>query len=137
IPLAVHNDANLAALGEYTFGIGAGSRLFVYVMIGTGLGMGVVSEGQLFIGAHGGAGPILLPYGYESLLRDRPAPLVRQVGPMTARQLLTPDLPPRCATPDLPGACVPTASPTRPQAVPRSRRRPPSTGTRSGPRPRE
>ncbi|MFE3686347.1 ROK family protein [Streptomyces sp. NPDC059095] len=63
IPLAVHNDANLAALGEYTFGIGAGSRLFVYVMIGTGLGMGVVSEGQLFIGAHGGAGEIgFLPW---------------------------------------------------------------------------
>ncbi|MFI1171082.1 ROK family protein [Streptomyces melanogenes] len=63
MPLAVHNDANLAALGEYTFGVGAGSRLFVYVMIGTGLGMGVVSEGQLFTGAHGGAGEIgFLPW---------------------------------------------------------------------------
>ncbi|MEU9099857.1 ROK family transcriptional regulator [Streptomyces sp. NPDC048361] len=62
-PLTVHNDANLAALGEYTFGIGAGSRLFVYVMIGTGLGMGVVSEGRLFTGAHGGAGEIgFLPW---------------------------------------------------------------------------
>lgn len=58
VPLAVHNDANLAALGEYTFGVGAGSRLFVYVMIGTGLGMGVVSEGRLFTGAHGAAGEI-------------------------------------------------------------------------------
>lgn len=58
LPLAVHNDANLAALGEYTVGVGAGSRLFVYVMIGTGLGMGVVSEGRLFTGAHGGAGEI-------------------------------------------------------------------------------
>ncbi|MEU1075736.1 MULTISPECIES: ROK family protein [unclassified Streptomyces] len=63
MPLAVHNDANLAALGEYTFGVGAGSRLFVYVLIGTGLGMGVVSEGQLFTGAHGGAGEIgFLPW---------------------------------------------------------------------------
>lgn len=63
MPLAVHNDANLAALGEYTFGVGAGSRLFVYVMIGTGLGMGVVSEGRLFTGAHGGAGEIgFLPW---------------------------------------------------------------------------
>ncbi|NEA58148.1 ROK family protein [Streptomyces sp. SID13666] len=58
VPLAVHNDANLAALGEYTFGVGAGSKLFVYVMIGTGLGMGVVSEGRLFTGAHGAAGEI-------------------------------------------------------------------------------
>ncbi|MGH4033843.1 ROK family protein [Actinomycetota bacterium Odt1-20B] len=64
VPLEVHNDANLAALGEYAFGVGAGSRLFAYIMIGTGLGMGVVSAGRLFTGAHGGAGEIgLLPWG--------------------------------------------------------------------------
>ena len=63
VPLEVHNDANLAALGEYTFGVGAGSRLFAYIMIGTGLGMGVVSEGRLFTGACGGAGEIgFLPW---------------------------------------------------------------------------
>ncbi|MCX4904684.1 ROK family protein [Streptomyces sp. NBC_00878] len=63
IPLEIHNDANLAALGEYTYGIGAGSRLFVYLLIGTGLGMGVVSEGRLFTGAHGLAGEIgFLPW---------------------------------------------------------------------------
>ncbi|MEZ0093228.1 ROK family protein [Streptacidiphilus sp. EB129] len=56
--LSVHNDANLAALGEYAFGAGAGSRLFVYVLIGTGLGMGVVADGELFRGAHGAAGEI-------------------------------------------------------------------------------
>jgi predicted NBD/HSP70 family sugar kinase len=58
IPLEIHNDANLAALGEYTYGVGAGSRLFTYILIGTGLGMGVVSEGRLFTGARGGAGEI-------------------------------------------------------------------------------
>ncbi|KJY47180.1 ROK family transcriptional regulator [Streptomyces sp. A1547] len=63
LPVAVQNDANLAALGEYTYGVGAGSRLFVYVMIGTGLGMGIVNEGRLFTGAHGGAGEIgFLPW---------------------------------------------------------------------------
>ncbi|MFD8735288.1 ROK family protein [Streptomyces sp. NPDC059618] len=63
VPLEVHNDANLAALGEYTYGVGAGSRLFAYIMIGTGLGMGVVSGGRLFTGAHGGAGEIgFLPW---------------------------------------------------------------------------
>lgn len=56
--LSVHNDANLAALGEYTFGAGRGSRLFVYVLVGTGLGMGVVADGRLFTGAHGAAGEI-------------------------------------------------------------------------------
>lgn len=45
LPLSVHNDANLAALGEYTSGIGAGSRLFAYLLVGTGLGVGVVSGG--------------------------------------------------------------------------------------------
>ncbi|MGW1895073.1 ROK family protein [Streptomyces sp. NPDC002004] len=75
VPVAVHNDANLAALGEYTFGAGAGSRLFVYVLIGTGLGMGVVSEGRLFTGAHGGAGEIgFLPWG------DRPRPDTARAG---------------------------------------------------------
>lgn len=63
IPLEIHNDANLAALGEYTYGVGAGSRLFTYILIGTGLGMGVVSEGRLFTGARGGAGEIgFLPW---------------------------------------------------------------------------
>ncbi|WP_432019192.1 ROK family protein [Streptomyces sp. 1222.5] len=63
VPLEVHNDANLAALGEYTYGVGEGSRLFAYILIGTGLGMGVVSEGRLFTGAHGLAGEIgFLPW---------------------------------------------------------------------------
>jgi predicted NBD/HSP70 family sugar kinase len=63
IPLEIHNDANLAALGEYTYGVGAGSRLFTYILIGTGLGMGVVSDGRLFTGARGGAGEIgFLPW---------------------------------------------------------------------------
>lgn len=56
--LSMHNDANLAALGEYSFGVGRGSRLFVYVLIGTGLGVGIVSRGELFTGAHGAAGEI-------------------------------------------------------------------------------
>ncbi|WP_035795021.1 ROK family transcriptional regulator [Kitasatospora mediocidica] len=56
--ISVHNDANLAALGEYARGAGVGSRLFVYLLIGTGLGMGVVSGGRLQKGAHGAAGEI-------------------------------------------------------------------------------
>jgi len=58
IPLTVHNDANLAALGEYAAGAAVGSRLFLYLLIGTGLGMGVVADGELFRGAHGAAGEI-------------------------------------------------------------------------------
>ncbi|HEX4788557.1 MAG TPA: ROK family transcriptional regulator, partial [Actinospica sp.] len=43
VELSVHNDANLAALGEHDLGAGRGSRLFVYVLIGTGLGVGIVA----------------------------------------------------------------------------------------------
>lgn len=56
--LTLHNDANLAAIGEYACGAGKDSRLFVYILIGTGLGMGVVADGELFRGAHGAAGEI-------------------------------------------------------------------------------
>ena len=65
VELSVHNDANLAALGEYDLGAGRGSRLFVYVLIGTGLGVGIVAGGQLFTGAHGAAGEVgFLPVSF-------------------------------------------------------------------------
>lgn len=56
--VAVANDANLAAVGEYTYGAGASSRLFVYLLVGTGLGVGVVKDGELLTGAHGAAGEL-------------------------------------------------------------------------------
>ncbi|MYV98989.1 ROK family transcriptional regulator, partial [Streptomyces sp. SID3343] len=52
------NDANLAALGEYHSGAGVDCPLFVYITVGTGLGMGIVAEGRLFPGAAGAAGEI-------------------------------------------------------------------------------
>ena len=62
--LEVLNDANLAALGEHAAGAGRDRRLFVYLLIGTGLGSGIVVDGKLFPGAHGAAGEIgYLPYG--------------------------------------------------------------------------
>ena len=61
--LSVHNDANLAALGEYAFGAGQGCPLLVYLMVGTGIGAGIVVDGKLFPGAHGAAGEVgYLPY---------------------------------------------------------------------------
>jgi predicted NBD/HSP70 family sugar kinase len=61
--LSVHNDANLAALGEYAFGAGQGCPLLVYLMVGTGIGAGIVVDGKLFPGANGAAGEVgYLPY---------------------------------------------------------------------------
>ncbi|MCX4906576.1 ROK family transcriptional regulator [Streptomyces sp. NBC_00878] len=56
--ITVGNDANLAALGEYSFGAGEGSQVLAYLLIGTGLGVGVVKDGELLPGAHGAAGEI-------------------------------------------------------------------------------
>ena len=75
VELSVHNDANLAALGEYAFGAGRGSRLFVYVLVGTGLGVGIVSHGELFTGAHGAAGEVgFLPVSFTEPGGRREAP---------------------------------------------------------------
>ena len=73
--LAVENDANLAALGEYWAGAGKGCELFVYLLVGTGIGSGIVSGGKLFIGAHGAAGEIgYLPWGASDGTEGADAP---------------------------------------------------------------
>jgi predicted NBD/HSP70 family sugar kinase len=62
--LVVENDINLAALGEQAHGLGKGIANFVFVSIGTGIGMGIVIGGQLYRGARGAAGEIgFLPLG--------------------------------------------------------------------------
>jgi predicted NBD/HSP70 family sugar kinase len=58
--LAVENDINLAALAEldHLAGLGDPADTFVFVSVGTGLGMGIVSRGLLLRGARGAAGEI-------------------------------------------------------------------------------
>ncbi len=56
--LTVDNDANLAALGEQTFGCGATVRTFVFLIVGTGIGMGIILDGSLYRGMHGAGGEI-------------------------------------------------------------------------------
>ena len=55
-PAHLENDANLAGLGEYHQGAGRGSRHMVYITWSTGVGGGLVIDGQLYSGAHGSAG---------------------------------------------------------------------------------
>lgn len=69
---SVANDANLAALGELAAGWGASFRTFVYLLVGTGLGMGIVIDGRLHIGSRGAAGEVAyLPFGDEASSRPR------------------------------------------------------------------
>lgn len=58
LPVAITNDANASALGELIFGLAKGMKNFVVLTLGTGLGSGIVSNGELLIGEHGMAGEI-------------------------------------------------------------------------------
>jgi glucokinase len=58
IPVRVENDVNLGALGEGWRGAAQGMRDYVFLALGTGIGGGVVVNGQLVRGAHGFGGEI-------------------------------------------------------------------------------
>lgn len=58
IPVAVTNDANAAAIGEMTYGAARGMRDFIMITLGTGVGSGVVANGQMIYGADGLAGEL-------------------------------------------------------------------------------
>lgn len=56
LPVFIGNDARCATLGEYTFGTGRGTRNFVLLTLGTGIGGGIVADGRLILGNAMGAG---------------------------------------------------------------------------------
>ncbi|MCX6168495.1 MAG: ROK family protein [Ignavibacteriales bacterium] len=58
LPSAITNDANAAAIGEMIFGAAKGMKDFIVITLGTGLGSGIVVNGQLVYGADGFAGEI-------------------------------------------------------------------------------
>ena len=56
LPLIVDNDANAAAWAEYRFGAGRDASVMVCITLGTGIGGGLVINGELFRGTYGMAG---------------------------------------------------------------------------------
>jgi glucokinase-like ROK family protein len=58
LSIYIENEANLAALGEYYFGVARGVDNFIYLSSGIGLGGGIMIDGHLFRGGHGYAGEI-------------------------------------------------------------------------------
>ena len=58
VPIAVTNDAKAAALGEMLFGAAKGMKDFIVITLGTGLGSGIVANGEMIYGADGFAGEI-------------------------------------------------------------------------------
>jgi len=57
-PVAVGNDANLAAVAEWRHGAGMGSNDMVYLTVSTGVGGGVIAGGRLLVGRRGAAGEL-------------------------------------------------------------------------------
>ena len=57
-PVVVDNDANAAAWGEHCHGAARGVRDALVITLGTGVGGGIIADGQLFRGAHGFAGEV-------------------------------------------------------------------------------
>src|SRR3989339_1856954 len=56
LPVYVDNDANCAALAEARFGAGIGRKHFIYITVSTGIGGGIIINGELYRGANGSAG---------------------------------------------------------------------------------
>lgn len=68
IPVVIDNDANLGAYGEFIFGAGRGYHNLLYYTVSTGVGGGVIIDGQLFRGVHGQAGEL----GHIPIMWDGP-----------------------------------------------------------------
>jgi len=68
MPVLLHNDANAFVLGESWAGAGRGVRVLLGLTLGTGVGGGVVIDGNLFTGSHGFAGEL----GHTPLFADGP-----------------------------------------------------------------
>ena len=68
IPVTIENDANASALAEYRFGGGRGYDAVLYMTMSTGIGGGIVIDGQIYRGANDSAGEV----GHQILLPDGP-----------------------------------------------------------------
>lgn len=66
IPVALTNDANAAAIGEMTYGVARGMKNFIMLTLGTGVGSGIVINGQMVYGCDGFAGEL----GHVIMRRD-------------------------------------------------------------------
>jgi glucokinase len=84
VPAAIDNDVNMAAIGEHCAGVAQGVSDFVFLAVGTGIGAGIMINGQLL---HGGAwtageiGYMLVPGATEAPIeRGRPGAIESLVG---------------------------------------------------------
>jgi glucokinase-like ROK family protein len=67
-PVALTNDAEAGALGEWAFGAGRGESDLAYIKVGTGIGAGLLLDGRIYRGATGSAGEI----GHLTMIENGP-----------------------------------------------------------------
>lgn len=65
LPVALTNDANAAAIGEMQYGVARGMKNFIMITLGTGVGSGIVINGQVVYGCDGFAGEL----GHVTMVR--------------------------------------------------------------------
>ena len=58
IPVSLTNDANAAAMGEMTYGAARGMKNFIMITLGTGVGSGIIINGEMVYGHDGFAGEL-------------------------------------------------------------------------------
>ncbi|GEP91434.1 glucokinase [Chitinophaga terrae (ex Kim and Jung 2007)] len=81
LPTVLTNDANAAALGELIYGAARGMKDFIVITLGTGVGSGIVANGQLIYGHDGFAGEL----GHCIVIPDgRPHPGTGALGSLEA-----------------------------------------------------
>lgn len=68
VPVYVDNDADLGALGEWAYGVAHGESNLAFIKIGTGIGCGILLDGQIYRGVLGTAGEI----GHVTVREDGP-----------------------------------------------------------------
>ena len=66
VPTALTNDANAAAIGEMTYGAARGMKNFIMITLGTGVGSGIVINGEVVYGHDGFAGEL----GHTAAVRN-------------------------------------------------------------------
>ena len=66
IPVGLTNDANAAAVGKMTYGVARGMKNFIDITLGTGVGSGIVVNGQVVYGSDGFAGEL----GHVTMIRE-------------------------------------------------------------------
>ncbi|RDW21427.1 glucokinase [Oceanobacillus arenosus] len=66
LPVKLSNDANAAAIGEWIWGAGKGKQNVIYITVSTGVGSGIISNGQLMTGINDSAGE----FGHITISHD-------------------------------------------------------------------